>query len=102
MQLYRTKDMVRIEETIFSERKEKEYLSLSFALWISCFYLCLLKFPNNQLLMKKKHLTEGQRYEISALLQSGKSQKAIAEQLNFSKSTVSREISRNADGRNKS
>ena len=52
--------------------------------------------------MKKKHLTEGQRYEISALLQSGKSQKEIAEQLNFSKSTVSREISRNADGRNKS
>src|SRR5574344_585785 len=100
MQLYRTKDMVRIEETIFSERKEKEYLSLSFALWISCFYLCILKFPNNQLHMKKKHLTEGQRYEISALLKSGMSQKDIARQLNVNKSTISREINRNSDARN--
>ncbi len=92
--------MVRIEETIFSERKEKEYLSLSFALWISCFYLCILKFPNNQLHMKKKHLTEGQRYEISALLKSGMSQKDIARQLNVNKSTISREINRNSDARN--
>ena len=52
--------------------------------------------------MKKKHLTEGQRYEIFALLQSGKSQKDIAGQLKVNKSTISREISRNSDGRNKS
>ena len=52
--------------------------------------------------MKKKHLTEGQRYEIFALLQSGKSQKDIAIQLKVNKSTISREISRNSDARNKS
>ena len=31
--------------------------------------------------MKKKHLTEGQRYEIFALLQSGKSQKEYSDAL---------------------
>ncbi len=73
MQLIRTRGKVRIGKNIYSEQKEKGNLSLSFALWRSCFYLCILKFSNNQLLMKKKHLTEGQRYEIFALLQSGKS-----------------------------
>ena len=102
MQLIRTRGKVRIGKNIYSEQKEKGNLSLSFALWRSCFYLCILKFPNHQLLMKKKHLTEGQRYEIFALLQSGKSQKDIGIQLNVNKSTISREISRNSDGRNKS
>ena len=102
MQLIRTKGMLRVGYNIFSERKEKENLSLSFALWRSCSYLCILKFPNNQLHMKKKHLTEGQRYEIFALLQSGRSQKDIAIQLKVNKSTISREISRNSDGRSKS
>jgi|WetSurMetagenome_2_1015567.scaffolds.fasta_scaffold133435_2 transposase, IS30 family len=100
MQLFRARGMNRIENNTFSERKEKENLSLSFALWKSCFYLCILKLPSNQLHMKKKHLTEGQRYEISAYLQSGKSQKDIAKILGFNKSTVSRELRRNSDGRN--
>ena len=101
MQLIRTRGKVRIGKNIYSEQKEKGNLSLSFALWRSCFYLCILKFPNNQLLMKKKHLTEGQRYEIFALLQSGRSQKDIAVQLKVNKSTISRELKRNSDGRNK-
>ncbi len=53
MQLIRTKGTLRVGYNIFSERKEKESLSLSFALWRSCSYLCILKFPNNQLLTKK-------------------------------------------------
>jgi IS30 family transposase len=92
--------MSELELKTFSERKEKENLSLFFALRKSSFYLCIFKLPSNQLHMKKKHLTEGQRYEICAYLQSGKSQKEIAEILGFNKSSISREISRNADGRN--
>lgn len=50
--------------------------------------------------LKKKHLTEGQRYEISAYLQSGKPQKEIVEILGFNRNTISREITLYADGRN--
>lgn len=100
MQLERTERMKEKGMNTFSERKEKENLSLSIALWRSCFYLCTLKFPNNQLQMKKKHLTEGQRYEISAYLQSGKTQKEISVLLGVNKSTISRELRRNADYRN--
>lgn len=80
--------MNRIEANTFSERKEKEDLSISFTLWISCFYLCILKLHCNQLHMKKKHLTKGQRYEIYAYLRSGKSQKEIDQILGFNKSTL--------------
>ena len=75
--------MEKIDKNTFSERKEKEKLSLFIALWESSFYLSILKLPHNQMLMKKKHLTQAQRYEISAFLQSGKSQKEIAEILGF-------------------
>lgn len=92
--------MTRIATNNFSERKEKECLSLSFALWRSYFYLCILKLPSNQLHMKKKHLTEGQRYEIFAYLRSEKSQNEIAQILGFNKSTISRELKRNCDKRN--
>ena len=64
------------------------------------FYLCILKLPSNWLHMKKKHLTVGQRYEISAYLRSGKSQKEIAQILGFNRSSLTREISRKADSRN--
>lgn len=100
MQLIGETRMNRIENRTFSEQKEKEELSLFFALWKSCFYLCILKLPSHQLHMKKKHLTSGQRYEISAYLKSGKSQKEISEILGFHKSTISREIKRNSDCRN--
>lgn len=100
MQLIGEIRMNRIENRTFSEQKEKEELSLFFALWKSCFYLCILKLPSHQLHMKKKHLTSGQRYEISAYLKSGKSQKEISEILGFHKSTISREIKRNSDCRN--
>ena len=45
--------------------------------------------------MKYKHLIREQRYAIFLGLQEGKSQKAIAQQINVHPSTVSREIKRN-------
>ena len=44
-------------------------------------------------------LTEGQRYQISALLKAGPSQQAIAEILEVSPSTISRELERNTGKR---
>ena len=45
------------------------------------------------------HLTREQRYTICTMLQSGYSQSEIARVINKDKSVISREISRNADGR---
>jgi IS30 family transposase len=45
------------------------------------------------------HLTEVQRYEISALLQAGKTRKEICEIINRDKSVLSRELRRNCDQR---
>ncbi len=42
-----------------------------------------------------KHLTSEQRYQISALLQTGISQSQIARSIGVSKSTISRELARN-------
>lgn len=47
-----------------------------------------------------KHLTLEQRYEISAMNKNGASQKDIAIALGKDKSTISRELKRNCDGRN--
>lgn len=50
--------------------------------------------------MKKKcHLTREQRYQISALLQAGHSQKEIAEVIGKDKSVISRELKRNGGKR---
>lgn len=46
------------------------------------------------------HLTETQRYEIAAYKKLEKSQTFIAEALGVHKSTISRELKRNADARN--
>jgi len=43
-----------------------------------------------------KHLTVEQRYEISTYLKCGKTKTFIAKELNFSKSTICREIKRNS------
>ena len=52
--------------------------------------------------MKKfKQLTVEQRYQISALLQSGSTQKQIAKIVGVSESTISRELSRNKSKRGK-
>jgi IS30 family transposase len=45
------------------------------------------------------HLTEVQRYEISAMLQAGMSRKEICEKTGRDKSVLSRELRRNCDGR---
>ena len=43
-----------------------------------------------------KQLTQGQRYQLQALLENGLSQQAIADSLGVDKSTVSRELTRNS------
>ncbi|MFV0363276.1 MAG: helix-turn-helix domain-containing protein, partial [Suipraeoptans sp.] len=48
---------------------------------------------------KKKHLTREQRYQISALLQTGTRQKEIARIVGTNESTISREIKRNSSKR---
>ena len=63
-------------------------------------YLCSLK-NHQKIAMKYKHLTQEQRYAISVLLQRPMTQTAIAEIIGVDKSTVSREIKRNCDGRGK-
>ena len=52
-----------------------------------------------KLKISMSHLTLEQRYQISDLLCAGHSQGKIAEQLGIHKSTISRELSRNSDGR---
>lgn len=47
-----------------------------------------------------KHLTKEQRYNISAYLQSGKSETEIARLVGVHRSTICREIHRNSDKRN--
>lgn len=47
-----------------------------------------------------KHLTLGERYEISTLLELGISKKEIANRLGRDRSTINRELKRNCDKRN--
>jgi len=47
-----------------------------------------------------KHLSIEQRYTIFVMLQKGYSQKEIADAIGKDKSTISREVKRNSDGRN--
>lgn len=49
--------------------------------------------------MKYKQLTLEQRYQLSALLKSGVSQRGIASALSMHESTISRELGRNRGGR---
>lgn len=46
-----------------------------------------------------KHLTEPQRYKISAFIEAGLNKTQIAQKLNVHKSTITREIQRNGYGR---
>jgi len=49
--------------------------------------------------MKKAHLTQAQRYTISAMYKQGSTQKQIAEAIDKDKSVVSRELKRNANSK---
>jgi len=49
--------------------------------------------------MEYRHLTEGERYQIEALSKAKKSPTYIAQQLGRSKSTISRELTRNSSRR---
>ena len=91
--------MGQVEKIFFRAEREEKISLFPVALWRICFYFCTLKPPSNQLHMEKKHITDGQRYEISAYLRSGKKKEAIAEILGFNKSSISRDIKRNSDKR---
>ena len=45
--------------------------------------------------MGYRQLTQAQRYQISAFLRVGRSQRSIAQELNYHSSTISRELHRN-------
>jgi IS30 family transposase len=51
--------------------------------------------------MKKAHLTQAQRYTISAMHRQGSTQKMIAEAIDKDKSVISRELKRNANHKGK-
>ncbi|MSQ65976.1 MAG: IS30 family transposase [Limnohabitans sp.] len=53
----------------------------------------------SKLLMTYKHLSQAERYQIHALLKAGHDQSEIAKQLDRHKSTISRELNRNAGSR---
>src|SRR5574344_92184 len=91
--------MGQVEKIFFRAEREEKISLFPVALWRICFYFCTLKPPSNQLHMEKKHITDGQRYEISAYLRSGKKKEEIAEILGFNKSSISRDIKRNSDKR---
>ena len=54
---------------------------------------------SRQKVSKMSHLTKAQRYTIASMKNSGYTQKAIADTIGKDKSVVSRELSRNSDGR---
>jgi IS30 family transposase len=53
----------------------------------------------SKLLMTYKHLSQAERYQIHALMKAGHNQSQIAKVLDRSKSTISRELSRNTGSR---
>ncbi len=60
----------------------------------------MLYWLPSKVVNKVSHITEEQRYEISALRTAGHTQSFIAEQIGKDKSVISRELKRNADRRN--
>lgn len=83
----------------FNRAKRKAQSFSLLAPYGDMFYLCLLQFPNIKLQMKKKHITESQRYEISAYLKTGKTKIEIATLIGVHRSSVTRELKRNRDKR---
>jgi hypothetical protein len=67
MQKVRTERMKQEGMITFFERKDKEDLFLSFALWRNRFYLYTFKFPGNQLQMKKRLLPSGKDMKIQPI-----------------------------------
>jgi IS30 family transposase len=53
----------------------------------------------SKLLMKYKHLSQAERYQIYALMKAGHDQTQIAKLLDRHKSTISRELIRNTGSR---
>jgi IS30 family transposase len=53
----------------------------------------------SKLLMKYKHLSQAERYQIYALMKAGHDQTQIAKLLDRHKSTISRELIRNTSSR---
>ena len=83
-----------VERRFFSEEQRKKISFPFVPLWKSSFF-AFSGSPTYSCDMK--HLTEEQRYNISAYLQSGKSESEIARIIEVHRSTMSREIRRNSD-----
>lgn len=89
--------MRRYEKNNFSEEQRKKISFPFVPLWKSCFFA---SSSSPTFSCNMKQLTEEQRYNISAYLQSGKSRTEIANLVGVHRSTISRELRRNSDKRN--
>ena len=84
-------------KSILSERKEEKFL-LHSSDRVECSILRLQ--PPTESVAEMKHITPEQSYTIPQMLEQSYTQKEIAQTIKVSRSTISREISRNRDGRN--
>ena len=89
--------MRRYEKNNFSEEQRKKISFPFVPLRKSCFFA---SSSSPTFSCNMKQLTEEQRYNISAYLQSGKSRTEIANLVGVHRSTISRELRRNSDKRN--
>lgn len=87
-----------MQRFFFRAKRERKSLSLFVALMENVLIFATIRGPIFRLQIMK-HLTEGQRYQISCLLSTKKSQTEIANIIGVHKSTISREIKRNCDKR---
>jgi len=67
--------------------------------WLRMFSIQGFLTWQSKLLMTYKHLSQAERYQIHALMKAGHNQSQIAKVLDRSKSTISRELSRNTGSR---
>ena len=69
MQLIRAKVMIILENRTFPERKEKESLSLFFALWKKCFFLLHPQAPQQSAAYEKETSNRGYRPGMDSLIE---------------------------------
>lgn len=95
MQHCGTKKTVMRRKTFFRAKRERKILSLFVALMEKMCNFAVVQNPK----LHMTHLTEEQRYEISAYLSTGMTKSEIAKRIGVHKSTITRELQRNSDGR---
>jgi len=87
--------MTEQRKTFFRAKRERKVLSPFVALMEKVCNFAVVQNPK----LHMTHLTEGQRYEISAYLSTGMQKSEIARRIGVHRSTISRELQRNCDGR---